>query len=167
MLPAVKKLLLTLTPLLLTLVVRAADAEYPKQGPDVYDSKADGKEQIASALAQAKAENKNVLLDFGANWCPWCHQLHHTFTTNPQVRERLARDFVVVYVDVNMRKGIKRNTDVNARYGNPIKEGLPVLVVLDSDGKILTTQESGVLEEGDHHDPKKVAAFLEAWSPKR
>jgi hypothetical protein len=45
--------------------------------------------------------------------------------------------------------------------------GLPVLVVLDAAGKALTTQDTGKLEEGDHHDPAKVLAFLNQWAPSR
>lgn len=44
--------------------------------------------------------------------------------------------------------------------------GLPVIVVLDKDGKQLTTQDTAKLEEGDHPDPKKVLAFLNQWKPK-
>jgi hypothetical protein len=52
---------------------------------------------------------------------------------------------------------------VNDKYGNPIQHGLPVLVVLDTDGRQLTTKDTGELEEGDHHSPQKVLAFLKAW----
>ena len=37
----------------------------------------------------------------------------------------------------------------------------PYLTVLDATGKVVTHQETGALEEGDHHDPAKVLAFLE------
>ena len=158
------KWLTPLIALLFTLPLRAAP-EYPDKGPDIYDPKANGMEKIALALKQAQAEGKHVLLDFGANWCPWCRKLEHTFETAPEVRERLERNFVVVMIDVNMRHGEKRNADVNEKYGNPIHQGLPVLVVLGADGKLLITRETGALEEGDHHDPKKVAAFLDRWKP--
>ena len=59
------------------------------------------------------------------------------------------------------------NADVNQRYGNPTRFGLPVLVVLDAEDKALTTQDTGKLEEGDHHDPAKVLAFLNQWAPSR
>lgn len=156
-----------LAPLLalgLVLSLRAAP-EYPDKGPDIYDPKADGAKQIAAALEQARAQGKHVLLDFGANWCPWCRKLHHTFETAPEVRDRLAQDWVVVMIDVNMRHGEKRNYEVNLKYGNPIHQGLPVLVVLDADGHQLVTRETGALESGDHHDPAKVAAFLDRWKP--
>ena len=40
-----------------------------------------------------------------------------------------------------------------------------LVLVLDAEGNQLTTQDSGKLEEGDHHDPAKVLAFLKQWSP--
>ena len=148
-------------------VLRAAP-EYPKQGPDIYDAQADGAALIRAAEQQAQAGHKRVLLDFGANWCPWCHALHRLFTTDDTVRSRLAADYVLVMIDVNRRHGIARNAAVNERYGNPVRFGLPVLVVLDADGRLLVTQETGALERGDGtvaHDPAKVRAFLARWAP--
>jgi hypothetical protein len=79
--------------------------------------------------------------------------------TNAAVARIVKENYVVVLIDVD--KG--HNDDVVKRYGKPTQFGLPVLVVLDSDGKQLTTQDTGKLEEGDHHDPAKVIAFLEKW----
>jgi thiol:disulfide interchange protein len=146
----------------------SAEPEYPKQGPDIYDREADGTVQIATALKQAKAEHKRVLLKLGANWCVWCHRLSSTFHQDPAVAQALARDFVLVLIDVNHRDGRKRNDAVNEKYGNPVQHGLPVLLVLDADGHLLTTQETGALEDGGKaHDPAKILAFLKAWAPKR
>jgi hypothetical protein len=41
--------------------------------------------------------------------------------------------------------------------------GYPFLAVLDGDGKVVTRQKTDPLEEGDHHDPAKVKAFLDKW----
>jgi thioredoxin-related protein len=140
-------------------------AEYPKLGEDIYDPQVDAAVDIAAALETATKEQKNVLLMFGANWCIWCHRLHETLQTDPLVAAELKENYVVVMVDVNTRNGTKRNADVNTRYGNPIQFGLPVLVVLDAEGKVLTTQETGALEDGNGHDPAKVVAFLQKWAP--
>ena len=87
--------------------------------------------------------------------------------SHPAVAKSLRESFVFVLVDVNHRHGKKRNDAVNDRYGNPMAQGLPVLVILDADGRQLTTQETGSLEDGkDAHDPGKVRAFLTRWSPK-
>jgi thiol:disulfide interchange protein len=127
----------------------------------LYDTNAIGSEQIKAALEKAQKENKNVLLKFGANWCGWCHRLSAVFHENKDVAKVLNDNYVLVLIDVD--KG--HNADVVKRYGEPTRYGLPVLVVLDQNGKQLHTQDTGKLEDGDHHDPTKVIAFLEKWKP--
>jgi uncharacterized protein YyaL (SSP411 family) len=121
----------------------------------------DGTKQIADALAAAKAGNKRVVLQFKANWCGWCTLLHNLFENDKEISAILQKNYVVVLVDVNQY----HNDEVNTRYGNPTSHGLPVIVILDADGKQLTTKDTGQLEEGDHHDPQKVFEFLKAWVP--
>jgi thioredoxin-related protein len=140
--------------------VQAGDAASAKL-PTIYDESADGSKQIADALALANKDGRRVLLQFGANWCPWCHKLHALFDSDKDIAALLKRDYVVVLIDVN--KG--HNSATDEKYGKPTKLGLPVLVVLDADGKQLTTKDSGELEEGNHHSPEKVLAFLKKWSP--
>jgi thiol:disulfide interchange protein len=142
-----------------------ADPEYPKMGPDIYDVQADGQAQVAAAISTAAITHKTVLLDFGANWCIWCHRLHATFENDPAVSKELKDGFIVVMVDVNTRRGEKRNAALIERYGNPVVHGIPVLVVLDSSGKQLTTKDSGELEDGEGHSPAKITAFLSLWAP--
>jgi len=152
--------------LLATALALHAAPEYPGRGPDIYDTEADGEQDIARALHAAKAGHKHVLLQLGANWCIWCRRLHQTFEENAEIAALLKQRFVVVAVDVNRRDGKKRNIAVNERYGNPVQHGLPVLLVLDADGRLLVTQETGALEEGkDAHDPAKILAFLRRWQP--
>jgi thioredoxin-related protein len=152
--------------LVTVLPLAAAEPEYPGKGPDIYDTQADGTQAIETALQAARAGQKHVLLQLGANWCIWCRRLHDTLQKHAGVADLLQRKFVVVPVDVNQRPGKKRNVAVNERYGNPIQHGLPVLLVLDADGQLLTTQETGALENGaDGHDPDKIIAFLRRWAP--
>jgi len=144
------------------LSVFAADVRKATR-PPIYDEKADGSKQIAEALVSAKKENKRVLVQFGANWCGWCHKLHDLFRTDPKVAAVLKENYVVVMVDVNQN----HNAEMNKRYGNPMRFGLPVVVILDAEGQPLVTQDTGKLEEGDHHDPAKVLAFLKQWALKK
>jgi thiol:disulfide interchange protein len=128
---------------------------------NLYDESADGGKQIAQALAIARKENKRVLLQFGANWCGWCHKLHALFKSNTTIAALLRRSYVTVLIDVNK----EHNRDIDLKYGRPTKHGLPVIVILDSDGKQLTTQDTGALESGSEHSTDKVIAFLKTWSP--
>jgi thioredoxin-related protein len=161
-----KGLLLCLTFLSALLISAQADPK-PAGSKDIYDTKADGTKQVTDALATAKRENKHVLLQFGANWCGWCHKLHKLFETDKDISTYLGANYVLVLMDVDKVDGKTHNADINTRYGNPTRFGLPALVVLDADGKQLTTQDTGKLEEGDHHDPAKVMKFLKEWSPKK
>jgi thioredoxin-related protein len=149
----------------LLLALPLFSAEYPKMGEDIYDVNADAKIDIAHALTLARAENKNVILKFGANWCIWCHRLSHTMKSDATVAQALAENFILVSVDTNTRNGSNRNLDVVAKYGRPTRHGLPALVVLDPAGKVLTTKNTGDFEIGSEHDPVKLLAFLTHWSP--
>lgn len=159
--------ILRLLALLSVATALQAAPEYPKQGPDIYDIQADGTAQVAAAVVQAKTAGKHVLVDLGANWCVWCHRLHDTFQQNPEVAAALEKNYVLVMVDVNHRQGKSRNDAVIDRYDNPTKLGVPVLLVLDGDGHLLVTQDTGALEDGkEGHDPAKIIAFLAQWAPK-
>ncbi len=144
-----------------------ADPEYRAMGPDIFDRQAKGEVLIDQAVARAQREHKRIVLVFGANWCPWCRRLHQIFSEAPTVRARLRDDFVLVYVDANTRNDKRRNAAVQEQYGNPIqKHGLPVMVVLDLDGKQLTTRETSSLSAPtDEEVARRVAAFLAEWAP--
>lgn len=136
-------------------------AAAPADRPKLYDATADGFAQIDAALAEAKPTGKRVLLQFGAEWCGWCHLLHRLFESDEQIAAALAANYVAVLIDVDG----DHNDAVDGKYGNPTQHGLPVLVVLDADGKQLTTQDTAELEAGQTHDPAKVLAFLNEWAP--
>jgi len=67
-------------------------------------------------------------------------------------------------VKVNYSKENK-NVDVLEQLEKPQRFGFPVLVILDSDGRRIHTQDTGLLESGDGYDHKKVLNFLKNWTP--
>ncbi len=142
--------------------VRADDTHKAIQ-PAIYDESADGAKLVADALTIARTQGKCVLLEFGANWCIWCHRLHNLFEADKSIAEKLKQNYIVVMVDVND----DHNKDIDAKYGNPRQTGLPAIVILDSAGKQLTTVATSTLEEDDHHNPQKVLSMLEEWAPKK
>lgn len=157
----------TRAPLLLAFVFVAvfhlAARAHENIGPAIYDEHADAAQQITAALGTAKTENKRVLLQFGANWCIWCHRFHDLLATDPPLHAEMQADYVLVLVDTN--EG--HNAATNARYGSPANMGIPALVVLDADGNTLLVKDSSELEEGDHYNLPKVMAFLKGLAPKR
>lgn len=137
----------------------------PKQGEraPIYDVEADAGAQIEAALARAKKDNKRVLLQFGGNWCGWCYKLHDVFQNNREIATLLRNDYESVMVDIGR---LDKNMNIADRYGAALgAHGVPFLTVLDADGRVLTNQDTGELENGPAHDVEQVKAFLHKWAP--
>src|SRR6185369_3055742 len=150
---------------LVTTATSAADATGKPKRPAIYDAKADGEKQIAEALAAAKRESKNVLLQFGANWCPDCHAMHGLIQTNRQIAATLQASYVVAMIDVDKTSGQQHNAKTIERFGNPITNGIPTLLILDGNGTILNAKTTDRLKDTDHRYPDKVLEFLKKWAP--
>jgi thioredoxin-related protein len=136
----------------------------PASRASIYDKTADAKAQVAKATGRAKRDNKRILLMFGGDWCGWCHKLHDLFDTNPDVRKILGYEYVLVMVDTEAPNAAELFTSCRAALSAEELQkgvGFPFLAVLDAEGKILKAQRTDPLEEGDHHDPKRVREFLE------
>lgn len=130
-----------------------------KEKPKIYDEKANATKDVEAAIARAKKENRRVLIQWGANWCGWCHLLHDVFKTNREIARKLLYEYEVVLVDID---NWDKNLELAERFKADFKSnGVPYLTVLDGEGKVIANQDTGSLEEGNHHDPAKVLAFLE------
>src|SRR5882724_10462243 len=66
----------------------------------IYDEGADAKAQIAAAVVRAGKNNRRVLVQWGANWCGWCHLLHETFASDKDIKKELNYEYDLVLVDV-------------------------------------------------------------------
>jgi thioredoxin-related protein len=136
--------------------------ETKSKRPAIYNPEADGKELIAEALKRAKPEHKHVLVEWGGNWCGWCHKLHDVFIDDELARPIVAEEYELVLVDSDT------NRELMQHYGGKDRQyAFPHLTVLDAEGKILTNQETSSLEDGPKHDPQAVATFLKKWQPER
>ena len=51
------------------------------------------------------------------------------------------------------------------KLGHPERFGFPVFVVMDQTGKVIHTQDSSYLEEGNGYNRDKVARFFQNWTP--
>jgi thioredoxin-related protein len=93
---------------------------------------------LTKAQAQAKAENKIVLIDFtGSDWCGWCIKLKKEVLDTPEFKEYAAKNLVLVELDFPRNKPQtadqkKANAELSKKYNI---EGYPTLVLLDKEGK--------------------------------
>jgi thiol:disulfide interchange protein len=147
----------------------AAPATAKEAPPKIYDETADARKDIAAALARAAKENKRVLIQWGANWCSWCHLLHNTLKSDRDLAKVMLYEYELVHADIGRWD---KNLDLAQQYGADFKKhGVPFLTVLDASGKVVANQETGVFEvkpaaEGDKVEPAylkpKVLEFLKA-----
>ena len=100
---------------------------------------------------------------FGGDWCGWCHKLHGLFRSDPEVRKLIADEYALVPIDLESPNADRLLRECKAALvasGDKHAVGYPFLAVLDADRKIVTAQRTDPLEEGDHHDPKKVRELI-------
>lgn len=114
------------------LVLSAAYIRYVYNEP--YNPIADSRADISQALTELK-KDKLLIIILGANWCPQCRNLANEIITTP-LKNKIDASFSVVKVDVN---GWDRNMDIVEMLGNPIKGGIPTIVVVNKDKKIILT----------------------------
>jgi thioredoxin-related protein len=93
---------------------------------------------VPKAQAQAKTENKLVMMDFtGSDWCGWCIKLHKEVFSQPEFADYAKKNLVLVEVDFPRSK--PQTADLkkaNAALQDKYKvEGYPTIIVLNGEGK--------------------------------
>ena len=99
-----------------------------------------------SAFAQARTQNKFVLLDLEAVWCHWCHVMDDVTYRDPVVIRLLNQRYILVKVDQDSRP------DISNRYQD---YGWPATVVFAADG-------SEIVKRQGYIPPRPMASMLQA-----
>jgi len=86
------------------------------------------------AFADAKRDNKPMLLDIGAVWCHWCHVMDRESYDDPEVAKIVNENYIAVKVDRDERP------DIDSRYQAAVgalvgQGGWPLTAFLTPDGK--------------------------------
>jgi thiol:disulfide interchange protein len=131
----------------------------PAVNKHLYSAQADPRADIAAALKQASLEHKRVILDFGGDWCGDCQVLDIYLHQNPNL-ELLDKNFLLVHVDIGH---FDKNLDITETYNIPLKKGVPALAVLDSNGKLLYSQQTAEFGDMRYMYSTSVTDFLNQW----
>jgi len=112
-----------------------------------YESESDPFRAFDDAAARARTENKQVLVVFGAPWCPDCRAFFRDIHTDP-LESFLDANFVVMHVDIG---NWDRNMDFVERFGAPVGKGIPTFAVAEADGEerfVTTARELAAARHG-------------------
>ncbi len=119
----------------------------------LYNETANPAQDIAIAEKTAIAEHKNILLDFGGNWCGDCQVLDYNFHQAPTAA-LLQENYIVVHIDIGH---IDKNLDIAQKYHVQIAHGVPGLAIIDPHGHVLYAQHE---KEFEHATPEQLTALL-------
>jgi thioredoxin-related protein len=105
---------------------------------------------LPKAEAQAKSENKLVLMDFtGSDWCSWCMKLDKDTFSKPEFADYAQKNLVLVQLDYPQHK--EQSDALKAANAALVQkyniQGYPTLIALKPDGTVVWTQV-GYLEGG-------------------
>ena len=126
-------------------------------------------EIVEAALKKAQIEKKNVLIDFGASWCPWCRKTDTLFNESPFAK-KIQSGYVIAHITVRERpeKAALENAGwepIMAKYRGAKDLDIPYLVVVNPKGKKLV--DSYRVPEGEipgnagyPKTPVEIDAFL-------
>jgi len=140
----------------------AANAQIQVPAAKIYNPEADAKADLDKAVGQALKESKNVLIQVGGNWCPWCLRLHKFIDADADIKKVIQDNYVFLLVNYSKEN---KNEAVLESLGFPQRFGFPVFVVLNSARKVIHIQDSGYLESEKTYSKEKLIRFFKLWTP--
>lgn len=151
-----KKITLAITVFLFTTIISAQTFEPMTK----FDPNRNPQEDLKAAIDYAKSTNKRIILDVGGEWCIWCHRIDDFMNKTEEVKSLLDKYFVIVKINYSKEN---KNEKFLSQY--PSIEGYPHFFILNNDGKLLHSQNTGELEKDKDYDKDKFIAFLNKWLP--
>lgn len=125
-----------------------------------FDPTSNPFDDLKTAVDNAKQTNKRIILDVGGEWCIWCHRIDGFMHNTEEIKSLLEENFIIIKVNYSKEN---KNEKFLSQY--PAIEGYPHFFVLDEEGKLLHSQNTGELEKDKDYDKEKFVAFLNKWKP--
>ena len=129
-----------------------------------YHPEADAAKDIEGLLIQAKAEQKNIIIQAGGNWCIWCLRFNNYIHQNESIKALVDANYL--YYHLNYSSENKNEAVFQKLAPEGSKLGYPFFIVLNPQVEVLAIHDSGSLESGKGYDEAKVLTFFSQWKKK-
>ena len=128
------------------------------QTEKLFDPTEDPFEDLKVTVDEATKLNKRIILDVGGDWCVWCHRIDAFMHSTEEIESLLDEHFIILKINFSKEN---KNEKFLSQY--PAIEGYPHFFVLEKDGSLLHSQNTGELEKDKDYDKDKFVAFLKKW----
>jgi thioredoxin-related protein len=125
-----------------------------------FDPTRNPNDDLKAAVELARNTNKRIILDVGGEWCIWCHRIDAFIYNTIEIKSLLEENFIALKINYSKEN---KNEKFLSQY--PQVVGYPHFFVLDNEGKLLHSQNTGELEKEKDYDKEKFIAFLNRWKP--
>ena len=122
---------------------------------------------VAAAVNQAAAQQKIVLIEFGASWCKWCTNFQ-TFVHSNEVGAIIADNYVVtnlVVLEEDEKQVLEHpgGEELMLEWAGGAKPGLPFYVFLDAQGRKIADSNAmpGHKNIGFPYTQEEIAVFMQ------
>lgn len=122
-----------------------------------YDETLNPFDQLKKAVKIAKKKNQNIMMIVGGDWCPWCRRLAKLLSEDEKLKDFSNK---LVFIKIYYSKNVK-NEEFLKQY--PKIQGYPHIFVLDKTGKLIHSQDTAELEDGQGYDISKIVEFFNKY----
>jgi thiol-disulfide isomerase/thioredoxin len=143
----------------IALVGRTSKPKSQYQPVEKFDPNRDACKDIEDVIKEAAGTGKRIILDVGGDWCVWCRRLSAFLKEHPTIQDCLQQNFIMLKINFS-----KENKNEKVLESYPKIKGYPHIFVLDTDGKLLYSKDTGELEEGSSYSEQKILQFLQTWA---
>jgi len=125
-----------------------------------FDPARNPAEDLKDAVIEAQKSGRRIILDVGGDWCIWCHRLDDFIKKNDEINSFLNKNFIIMKINFSREN---KNEEFLSQY--PEIPGYPHFFVLEKNGELLYSQNTGELEHNKGYSKEKMMAFLKKWTP--
>ena len=124
----------------------------------VFESNASHKQDVDHALAESARTGRNVLIEYGGDWCKWSKRMESTLNT-PSLSSFISENFVF------LRSYVGRDGSWDtSRIDLPAMSSVPYFSLVASDGTAIANQSTEQFELLWFYKKRNLLEFLRSWA---